>query len=225
MFDAHRHLPGDQDIPDALYCTSRRDEWERLLSLPHPAIGAIGCLATSEFPTIGEFAQFLESHPHLQVGEVGLDKRFGAMEEQKRFLLATLDLAYSLGRSVTAHVVRSDGLFLSCLGQAGKRLPTILWHGFTSSLETATEAARKGCILSLGPGVAHARLAGKLQQVSRLPFAIETDYDGSRTTTPYPQVVEGQYSLIGRLMGVDRETLIRNNDEKRTVLTNNTPAW
>ena len=41
---------------------------------------------------------------------------------------------------------------------------------------------------------------------------------------PYIQALEAQYTLIGRLMHLDRETLIRNNRAKRAILTNNAPS-
>ena len=224
MFDAHRHLTDEREIQDALYCTSYQAEWPLVANLPYPGIGALGALADRALPSLDELAQALESHPHLQVGEIGLDKRFGDLEKQQRFLLAALDLAFALGRSITVHVVQADSLFLSCLQQAGNRLPPILWHGFTGSVETARIAARQGCILSLSPGIEHTRMAKKLEELALFPFAIETDFD---TTTmqerTYIQALEEQYALIGRLMQMDREALIRNNRAKRAILTNNAP--
>lgn len=222
MFDAHRHLTGEKELYDALYCTSHQDAWPRVATLPSPAIGAFGALATRTLPSIEELGQALEDNPLVQVGEIGLDKRFGALEVQQSFLLASLDLAYSLERSVTVHVVQSDGLFLSCLRKAGSRLPPILWHAFTGSVETARIAARKGCILSLAPGVEKTRLAKRIEGLAPLDFAIETDYETDKL--PYCQVLEEQYARIGRLMHLDRETLIRNNNAKRAILTNNAPA-
>ncbi|HKL57998.1 MAG TPA: TatD family hydrolase [Sphaerochaeta sp.] len=228
MFDAHRHLTDEKEVYDALYCTSCQNEWAIVANLPHPGIGALGALANKALanktlPPIDALAQALQDNPLLQVGEIGLDKRFGDMEDQQNFLLASLDLAYSLERSVTVHVVQSDGLFLSCLGKAGSRLPTILWHAFTGSVETARIAARKGCILSLAPGIEMTRTARKLDEFSSLPFAIETDFDTTMQKSPYSQVLEDQYTLIGSLMHMDRETLIRNNRAKRAILTNNAP--
>lgn len=223
MFDAHRHLTDEKEVYDALYCTSCQEQWPMVASLPSPAIGAFGALANRPLPPIGALAEALENNAHLQVGEIGLDKRFGDLDGQQSFLLAALDLAYSMKRSITAHVVQSDALFLSCLKKAGNRLPPILWHGFTASVETARIAARKGCILSLAPGIEMTRTARKLDEFSSLPFAIETDFDTTMQKSPYSQVLEDQYTLIGSLMHMDRETLIRNNRAKRAILTNNAP--
>ncbi|MGB4405626.1 MAG: TatD family hydrolase [Sphaerochaeta sp.] len=220
MFDAHRHLTGEREPYDAFYCTSHHDEWEKVANLPLPAIGAIGALANRVLPTLYEMGSMLEAHPLLQIGEVGLDKRFGDLEGQKKFLLGALDLAFSMNRSVTVHVVQSDGFFLSCLDQAGKRLPPVLWHGFKASIETARAAAKHGCILSLGPQIARAKVAYRLEEFSSISFAIETDYEQEK---PYLQALEAQYELVGRLMHKDRESLIRNNHAKRAILTNNAP--
>jgi len=224
MFDAHRHLTGEREIQDALYCSSHQGDWGGITDLPHPAIGALGALSDRPLPDLDAMASILETHPHLQVGEVGLDKRFGNLEDQQRFLLAALDLAFTLQRSITVHVVQAEALFLSCLQQAGNRLPPILWHGFTGSVETARTAAEKGCILSLAPGIEHTRLAKRIEELALLPFAIETDYENdAKQDKPYIQALEAQYALIGRLMHKDRETLIRNNRAKRAILTNNAP--
>ena len=224
MFDAHRHLTLERELYDALYCTSHQDEWAGVANLPSPALGALGALGNRSLPSIGELAQALQDNALVQVGEIGLDKRFGDLEGQQCFLLAALDLAFSLHRSVTVHVVQSDGLFLSCLKKAGKRVPPILWHGFTGSVETARLASRKGCILSLGPGIEHTRVAGRLEELKLLPFALETDYDHTMKERPYIQTLVAHYTLIEGLMHTDRETLIRNNRAKRAILTNNAPS-
>lgn len=224
MFDAHRHLTSKKEIHDALYCTSHQEQWTMVENLPSPAIGALGALGDRPLPSIAALALALEKNSLLQVGEIGLDKRFGDLEGQQKFLLEALDLAFSMQRSVTVHVVQSDGRFLSCLDQGGDRLPPILWHGFTGSVETARVAAGKGCILSLAPGIEHTRIASRLKELSSLSFAIETDYDNTMQEKPYIQTREAQYALIGRLMHKDRETLIRNNRAKRAILTNNTPS-
>lgn len=225
MFDAHRHLVGEKEIYDALYCSSHQEEWPLVAKLSFPAIGALGALGDRTLPSLDEMACCLQENPHLQVGEVGLDKRFGELDAQKDFLLAALDLAFSLQRSVTVHVVQADGLFLSCLQRGGSRLPPILWHGFTGSMETARAAFEKGCILSLAPGIEHTRVAKSLEDLLSLSFAIETDYEETMQERPYEQALTEQYALIGRLMGKDRETLIRNNHAKRAILTNNAPPW
>ncbi len=229
MFDAHRHLTSEKESYDALYCTSHQDEWPLVANLPSPAIGAFGALANNalantSLPSIEDLDQALCDNPLVQVGEVGLDRRFGNLEDQESFLLAALDLAFSLHRSVSVHVVHSDALFLSCLKKAGKRLPPILWHGFTGSVETARLAAEKGCILSFGPGIEHTRVAGRLKEFSSLPFAIETDYEHTLQERPYIQILAAHYDLIGSLMQMDGETLIRNNRAKRAILTNNAPS-
>ncbi len=223
MFDAHRHLTDDRTLYDALYCTSHQDEWQGVAKLPSPAIGALGALANRSLPSIEALGKALQDNPSVQVGEIGLDKRFGDMEGQQRFMNAALDLAFSLDRSITVHVVQSDGLFLSCLDKAGKRVPPILWHGFAGSIETARLASEKGCILSLGPMIGHTNVAKRLEEFSSLSFAIETDFEKTMQEIPYSQVLTDQYDLVSHLMHMDRETLIRNNRAKRAILTNNAP--
>ncbi len=223
MFDAHRHITGETEIQDALYCTSHQDQWEMVKDLLDPGIGALGSLANRPLPSIEDLGKALQDNPLVQVGEIGLDKRFGDLQGQQRFMNAAIDLAFSLDRSITVHIVQSDGLFLSCLDKAGKRVPPILWHSFTGSFETARQASGKGCILSLGPMIEHTNVAKRLEEFSSLSFAIETDFENTMQERPYRQVLTDQYDLVSRLMHLDRETLIRNNRAKRAILTNNAP--
>jgi TatD DNase family protein len=221
MFDAHRHLAAEGgDRADALYCTSRKQEWNLLDRLSPPATGAAGALADAPLPSVEKLCSFLLSRPSCQLGEIGLDRRFGDLDRQQVFLEAAIDLAYELGRSLSIHVVRSDGRALASLRAAGNRRPPILWHGFVSSVETGREAARMGCILSLGPLFPRTNLARNVSALRTLPVAVETDFDGADESA-YRQYLEDQYRTVARLLDMDLEALVRKGHECRSILTDN----
>ncbi|WP_320127406.1 TatD family hydrolase [uncultured Sphaerochaeta sp.] len=221
MFDAHRHFVAQEKTSDALYCTSSKKEWEVLDSLSSIAIGAAGALGNTPLSILEDLQAFLHSHPTIQIGEVGLDRRFADMASQEAFLSATLDLAFELDRSLTLHIVQADGLALTCIKAAGNRLPRLLWHGFTGSIETAREVSRKGCILSFGLSIGKTRIGKHLSALKDFPLAIETDYEGPGTL-PYTQILENQYKNISSMLGIPVEQLIRKGYECRSILANNT---
>lgn len=220
MFDAHRHFTDDKIPYDALFATASQIEWPKLTSLPEISWGAAGGLADKKLPPLEDLSGFLQQYPNVQVGEIGLDKRYGDLEVQATFVRAVLDLAYEWERSVTLHVVQSDGLIISCLKSSGKRLPRVLWHGFASSLEIAKEAAKIGCILSIGPNLFKTKHMHILQQLSTLPFALETDYE-DKEKTAYPEFLQHHYERVSNASGIGMDDLIRNNYEIRAILTNN----
>jgi TatD DNase family protein len=218
MFDAHRHLNESDFSSDALYCTSKSSQWQSLQLLHYPAFGCAGALGNTSLPAVETLYAFLKEHPACHVGEVGLDRRFPEYEQQTGFLSSVLDLAFELDRSVTLHIVQSDGKALFLLKAVGKRLPRLLWHGFTGSVETAKEAARLGCILSLGPGLEKTRLGRNLVNLSDLPLAVETDYEG-KDSEEYSRLLENRYRSIARLLDIQVEALIRKGYECKSILT------
>ena len=220
MFDAHRHFTEEQTPYDALFATANQDQWHLLISKKEPSLGAAGALASEKLPPLDILYEFLQQNLRVQVGEVGLDRRFGHKEEQVTFLLAVLDMAYELERSVTLHVVQSDGLLLSCLKASGKHLPRMLWHGFASSLETAKDAVKMGCILSMGPNLFRTKHIQIIQQLSTLPFALETDYE-EKEKTAYPVFLKHHYERFSKASGIGMDALIRNNYAIRAILANN----
>jgi TatD DNase family protein len=218
MFDAHRHLKDNDFSSDALYCTSLCREWQSLGQLKYPAIGAAGALGDAPLPSAEALHAFLSDNPFCQVGEIGLDKRFSDSQNQEIFLESALDIAFELNRSLTLHIVQQDGKALSLLKKAGKRRPRLLWHGFTGSLETAKEASRMGCILSLGPSITRTKTGKNLASLILLPFALETDYEGDDNIA-YSTLVENHYRDIARLLDIKVDVLIRKGYECKSILT------
>ncbi len=222
MFDAHRHFTTTEiAYQNALYATSSKIEWPFLHSLKEMAIGGIGLLPSQELGNIDELESLLKQQPELQIAEVGMDRRYPDIETQERFLLDVLSIAHTLGRSVTLHCVRLDGHLLNLLQDRKTSLPALLWHGFTGSLETARQAARLGVIISYGRTLFHSKLANQGAKLISFPYALETDFEGPDETM-YEEILQKQVMMFSKITSSSVDTLIRNNDEIRTILTNNT---
>jgi TatD DNase family protein len=165
----------------------------------------------------------LSSQPKLQVAEVGLDRRWPDAEAQQLFLLEVLDIAYILERSVSLHCVRREGLLLGMLTRQGKRLPALLWHGCTLSWESARQASKMGIILSFSPSLYSSSLAREERRLTSLRFALETDF-AQEEEEVYDAYLEKHLVAFSQLTGTSSDALIRNNDEIRAILTNQSPA-
>lgn len=220
MFDAHRHMSLDyQQSRNALYATANMQGWQQLKSLKGEAVGGLGALAGDRLPDICSLEQELVIHTDYQVSEVGLDRRFGNMEQQIQFLDEVLQLSYTLRRSVTLHCVQATSELLKLLRERKSSLPPLLWHGFTSSYETALEASRLQVILSFGPRLYKSKLAKEGKKLIAFPYALETDFENA-DEGKYQPLLQEHIQNFCALSSTTEEQLIRNNDEIRTILTN-----
>ncbi|MPM29555.1 hypothetical protein SDC9_76095 [bioreactor metagenome] len=219
MFDAHRHLSNEQATKNALYATSKPSEWPRLQHRGLLALGGIGVLP-SELPFDATVLyEHLVANPGFLIAEVGLDRRSPDREGQLAFLAEILHIGFELGRSISLHCVREDGLLLSLLRAQRRRLPPLLWHGCTASIETIKEAVGYGVIPSYGPNIYNSRLVGHMQHIKTLPFALETDFTGDEGD--YERMFTEHIQAFCSLSGCSEEQLEKHNDEIRAILTHN----
>ncbi|ADY12954.1 TatD family hydrolase [Sphaerochaeta globosa] len=219
MFDAHRHLSLAFPKENALYATSKKSEWPRLLESGDKAMGGIGILPPELPIDVSDIYDLLRAHPELQIAEVGLDRRYPDTDGQALFLRTMLHIGFELGRSVSLHCVREDGLLLSLLGSEAKYLPPLLWHGCTASLETVTQAVRYTVIPSYGPSLYTSRLAQEIKHLIRMPFVLETDFTGQEQD--YTTTFSRHIAAFSRHSGYSEEQLETHNNEIRAILTHN----
>lgn len=249
MFDLHLHLPKDSSPLErpavswrGLICTSEPSEWTRLpvVTQASDVTGAIGILPESmgsieQEQTVETIVRKLEEDTNLQIGEVGLDKRFSQripMEFQHRFLSQILDIGWQMNRSVSLHVVQAEETLFQILARCGTHVPRLLWHGFTGSLETAKRFARYGGIISLGPSLWRPglRLAGHLRQLKEYPFAIETDWPEGWVPRgwerqPYPVLFNQHIERLATAMDITVEQLEEQTDAIGTLFTHQQTSW
>ena len=134
----------------------------------------------------------LDSRADLQMGEIGLDRRFEniiPMERQIAILKEELAFAIIRDRCISLHCVRATKPMLDLLSGLDFRPYSILWHGFTGSPETAAELKKLRVILSVGP-----RFTGNIDELLKAnPFIVpETDYEGS-DDAEHQRILQNQY--------------------------------
>ena len=183
------------------------------------ALGGIGILP-SELPyDAAVLYEHLVANPGFLIAEVGLDRRFPDRDGQLAFLTEVLHIGFELGRSISLHCVRDDGLLLSLLRAERKRIPPLLWHGCTASIETIKEAVGYGVIPSYGPNIYGSRLGAHVRQIIELPFSLETDFAGNEGS--YERMFAEHIHAFCSLSGCSEEQLELHNDEIRAILTHN----
>jgi TatD DNase family protein len=216
MFDAHRHLPTSQTATaNALYATSSIDEWGAPVG-PDSAL-SLGALASSPLPDPALLYDRLSANQYLQIGEVGLDRRYADLDGQKEFLRSVLTIGWELGRGVSLHCVRADGYLIEILRERKTQLPVLLWHGCTASREIRSEASSLGVIISYGPNLYRSKIAAEAAGLIEGEWALESDWEGDEEQ--YHSTLYEHAATFARLTGLSVESVVRNNDEKRAILT------
>lgn len=250
MFDLHLHLPlqGSQldQTPKPWYgmiCISKPSEWPQIIAFSQnrpDVTGAIGILPEMMDDTAGacvldEMTERLENDIDLQIGEVGLDRRFQTtvpMDRQQEFLSKTLHLGYRLGRSVSLHVVQAEGPLFETLEQQRGKMPRLLWHGYTASMETAKRFIKLGGTISLGPSVWRPglKLTQRLQELRDYPLAVETDWPGGWLPQewrglPYPDTLRNHMKRLATAMEIPIEQLEERTHAIGTLFTHQPTSW
>lgn len=160
----------------------------------------------------------LSSDETLNLGEVGLDRRFQdriPIEKQIQILRRELSFAIERNRSISLHCVRATGPMIDILSELRYRPFSILWHGFSGSPETAAQLYRLGVIVSVGP-----RFSGERKKIfSANPMTVlETDYTGTDKNR-HLEILESQYRATEEAIG--REKLLMGCAEALKIFGNN----
>lgn len=204
MFDAHSHL-GNINTP-SIICTSKAEEYEEAVK-----IGAsIGLLPPNLYEKEA-FFEVLRKNKHLNIGEVGLDYRFGNKNEQIDFFLAALRIAKTENRIISLHVVRADGNAIELIRQFAPL--KFIWHGFTGSYETAKTVIKYGGLISLGKRSFNSK---DINRLLNLDFLIESDM---KAGTEQLELLEKLYKKASLFLKTEPEKLEKEIEHRITIYT------
>lgn len=121
----------------------------------------------------------LASRPHgcVALGECGLDRLHGSMEEQQPMFEAQVGIARRTGFALVIHSVRAHDEVAAVLKRADLSQP-VLVHGFSGSFQQAGKLVDLGCYLGIGGVITYDRARKTRETVSKLPLdslVLETD--------------------------------------------------
>jgi Tat protein secretion system quality control protein TatD with DNase activity len=210
--DFHSHFLS----PNAIYCTATP---EAINPKPKALLYCQGLLPQYwKYQHLTMLLKNLQSS-NVQLGEVGLDKRFQSfisLQKQEENLLTLLQYAKDKGKIVTLHSVQATERTIKILKTVKLEPWKTIWHGFTGSKETAQDLFRQGIIISVG-----LKGAGKLGELSKVHsrFVLETDYEGA-DQTQYNALLEAHYQSCARELGWTVEDLKEHCFGQAQTLTN-----
>ncbi len=209
LLDFHSHLASGNSI----VCTDTPDAEIPRVSL----MRCIGLLPDKWSKDLEErLLQALSDDCSLNLGEVGLDRRFEhlmPMDRQVEALKRQLNHASSLNRCISLHCVRETGRLVDLLSEIEFRPFSVLWHGFTGSPETAAELVRRKVIISIGPSF-HGNLK-KLFEANPM-LALETDYTGA-DKTEHEAMLKAHYQTTSEELCIDQDSLEKHCIEVLTT--------
>lgn len=158
--DANTHLQPEKQSPFAsqvfLYSRNPR-EWQDVIdkAASDPRITAGIGIPPWEEGDINQLRLLLETHPNLQLGEIGLDRRFYKTmprPSQVELLKTQLLLAKELNRSTSIHCVQAWGTLCELLEalEKGNKLPHSTIHAWSGSQEILQRLLKLPLMFSMG---------------------------------------------------------------------------
>lgn len=131
-----------------------------------------------DWPTQLSRLKALAANPRvIAIGECGLDKTIAKpIKEQVELFEFQIKLSEELHKPLIIHCVKSYNEILKIRNTCKATMPWVL-HGFTGSLEIATQCVKAGLILSFGKSIfqANSHSAEVLKSLDNTVFLLETD--------------------------------------------------
>lgn len=201
-FDAHFHLADSRlnnvrsdfaraacanGVVAGLSCAAFPNEWETSLEAPfqlHQALGLHPWAAAEATPELwAHLRERLAQNEALLVGEIGFDGLRPTLDggaQQLHAFRAQLDLAVTFGRAVVIHGAKAWAATFDVLVEYAPRLPAIMLHGASFSVEMLRHPLFKHphIWVSIGGTIANPKARTARQLATTIPhnrLLIETD--------------------------------------------------
>jgi len=162
--------------------------------------------------------------PNIQLGEVGIDKRFVQLISlDKQFVNLTTMLQYAKihKKKVTIHSVQATEITIKAIKEVSLEPFSILWHNFIGSKETAKQLEKLGVIISISP-----RFHGDIKAICEAnpAWALETDFEGSNIIQ-YNSILEKLYSTVANSLSITLEEVKEHCNGQAKAFTNKSLPW
>lgn len=216
MFDFHRHLTKSETIDNALYATSKIEEWDK--SSKYFSIGLLANnLQIDNNYYINKLEKKLIENKNYHIGEIPLDNRFNNLDKQIDFFEKALFLSKKYDRIFTIHIVQANNLLLEILEKNKAYLPKyIIYHGYNKSIELAKQLKKYNTIVSLNPKVINSKIFNNIQSLDKIGFLVESDWDKENDTN-YLEYFSSFVAKIEEKGAIKYKDI---NNEFRSILEN-----
>ncbi len=164
----------------------RRADWGRVRSTALAHEGLYYCLgihpwfvAEHSSRDLEQLEQIIQTRPErfVAIGECGLDRLHGTMEDQYPWFEAQIELALKNGLPLVIHSVKTHDEVHATLRRKNW-VGRALLHGFSGSYQQAEKLIGQGCFIGVGGVITHPRARKTRDTVARLPLealVLETD--------------------------------------------------
>lgn len=189
-FDGHRdeelELARSRGLRGLVIPGVRRPDWARVRKIAEAYDGLSYCLGIHPWfvgehsrHDLVELRRLLEVSPDrcVAIGECGLDRLRGNLDDQLPWFEAQVKLAQALDMALVIHSVKTHDEVVSLLNRLrwGGRA---LIHGFSGSFQQARKLVDLGCYIGVGGVITHPRAHKTRDAISKLPaesLVLETD--------------------------------------------------
>ena len=195
---------------------------------PHEAAGV-------RDEAIDEIAAILSSPKVVGIGEIGLDyyRELAPRDDQLRVFRAQLELARQMGLPVQIHSRDASGDTLKMVQEYSRRVPAIVMHCYSGSVEMARDLVKLGCYISLAGPVTYRNARKQVEVAGQVPLdrlLVETDspylppspYRGQRNEPAY--VVETARK-IAAIRNISSEEVAAATSANASSIFGISPGW
>ncbi|MDL0430749.1 TatD family hydrolase [Marinobacter sp. TBZ242] len=204
----------------------RRSDWSRVSRVASEHEGLYYCLGIHPW-YVGEhssddlnaLSDALVKHPGrcVALGECGLDRLHGTLEDQYPWFEAQVDIASEAHFPLVVHSVKTHDEVYEVLRRkqfAGR----VLVHGFSGSYQQASKLIDLGCFIGVGGVITHPRSRKTRETIARLPvdaLVLETDApdmapEGVAPGCNSPGYLPLIFDALAELRDASREDLARS---------------
>lgn len=222
--DAHNHLQNmpnrDDEIHQAMaadvahfICNATQEsDWATVLDLAARYMSVQACVGVHPWfvQTVREgwlerLEDVLRAHPHVMVGEIGLDKTRDNLSQQESIFTAQLNLARRYSRIAHLHCVHAEDKMLSMMR---KHQRPFLLHRFSGDkIEQWT---------ALGAYFSFAQITDKVATVPLDRVLLESDAPSCFA----PKYIAWQAKKGAQMLGMDLESFAAQLEKNRKALMN-----
>lgn len=174
-----------EDIERIVVPGVRKADWQRVLDVTERDSRLSPCLGIHPWfvdehndADVAELDRWLKDNPQcVALGECGLDKLHGNLDEQVPLFEAQVELACQRDWPLVIHSVRTHEPVMAALNRQRLRSGALI-HAFAGSPEQADQLTRKGYYLGVGGLITYGRARKTRQAIAQVPLEcliIETD--------------------------------------------------
>ncbi len=189
-FDGHRDTELEQarvrGLKGLVIPGVRRSDWGRVRKTAMAHDGLVYCLGIHPWfvgehspQDLAELRSLLEARPDrcVAIGECGLDRLRGNLDEQLPWFEAQVELAGELSMPLVIHSVKTHDEVHSLLNRLHWDGRALI-HGFAGSFQQARKLVALGCFIGVGGVITHPRALKTRDAIAKLPLeslVLETD--------------------------------------------------